>query len=259
VPESLCGRSATGTAFPSAAAISPGMKSRFLAAAALCFTVLLFPQSKCLAETDCTGSEFVVVQASFPSQMHLSSQEQAFVRLRLAGRCFDHSQLGETAERVRDAFQNLGYFRAKVPEPTLQVLDEKRQPKPVSLTFEVNEGARFTLSELRWLGVRAFQAEQIMQLMPMRPGDIFDTSKVREVLDGVKRLYISSGFPNAAIVAEVDADDVGHRVVLTFRVTDGGVTPLSEGQRQCSSSAWIFVGGYSLERLCRPTISLPTN
>ena len=54
----------------------------------------------------------------------------------------------------------------------------------------------------------------------MRPGEIFDTSRVQETLDGVRRLYVSAGFVEATIVQEVKVEGLTS-VRINFLVISG--------------------------------------
>jgi outer membrane protein assembly factor BamA len=93
-----------------------------------------------------------------------------------------------------------------VTDPAIKVTDDTRYPKPVSLTFDVEEGQQFTVADViwHWKGTNGFSDEQLWQLTSVRPGDFFDTSKVRETIDGLRRLYSSQGYGEVAIVPEVE-------------------------------------------------------
>jgi len=137
------------------------MNRLLFAAVAFCAGIPLLLQTEAVAQRDCNSKQFVVSAVNLPPETHLSSQEQATVRLRLVGRCFDESQLTEATYRVRVAFQSFGYFRAKVLLPTVNVLDANRRPASVSLTFDVDEGMRYKVREITFLGIFAFKPEQI--------------------------------------------------------------------------------------------------
>ena len=109
------------------------------------------------------------------------------------------------SQRVLDAYRNFGYFRAMVTDPAIKVTDDTRYPKPVSLTFDVDEGQQFTVADViwHWKGTSGIGDEQLSPLTAVCPGDFFDASKVRETIDGLRRLYSSQGYSEVAIVPEV--------------------------------------------------------
>jgi outer membrane protein assembly factor BamA len=159
-----------------------------------------FPQSG-----DQCQHQFVVVSVGLERTGHLSPSQQASVKLRVIGRCFDSSDAHEMSQRVLDAYQNFGYFRATVTDPAIKVTDDTRYPKPVSLTFDVEEGQQFTVADViwHWKGTSGISDEQLWPLTSVRPGDFFDNSKVRETIDGLRRLYSSQGYSEVAIVSQV--------------------------------------------------------
>jgi outer membrane protein assembly factor BamA len=169
--------------------------------------------------------QFVISQVSLPTTTQLSPSEQATIRVRLVGRCFDDRQLGELADRVRDTLQSFGYYCATVSEPTLTVVDVSRHPQPVSLNVEIVEGARYKVREISWLGVQAVSSEQVFSISQIHPEDILDTSKVRETLEAVRRLYAALGYPTASVVPRVEVHEAGHWVSLYFNVAEGAQSP----------------------------------
>jgi outer membrane protein insertion porin family len=192
----------------------------FVTLLAVCFVgspSIATPQDSC-------DKQFVASQVTLPMTTQLSSSEQAAIRARLIGRCFDDQQVAELAGRVRETLQSFGYFRATV-SPTIAVVDVSRHPQPVSLNLDVVEGARYKVREITWLGVTAISSEQIIPISQIRPEDILDMSKVRETLEAARRLYAALGYPSASIVSEVQVHGTGHSVSLYFRVAEGAQAP----------------------------------
>jgi len=72
------------------------------------------------------------------------------MKLRVIGQCFDSSDAHEMSQRVLDAYQNFGYFRATVNDPAIKVMDDTRYPRPVSPTFDVEEGQQFVVADVIW-------------------------------------------------------------------------------------------------------------
>lgn len=188
---------------------------RFLAFLAVVPIALGAPRaiSQC---DDQSSRQFVVVNVNLERVGHLSPAEQASVKLRVIGRCFDSSNASEVTQRVFDAYQNFGYFRATVSDPVIQIVDQTRSPEPVSLTFDVDEGQQFAVRSVIWHGTD-FGSEQEWQLTSLHPGDVLDTSKVRDTVEGVRRFYVANGFAEAAIVPQVEVVD-SSQVVVHFYV-----------------------------------------
>jgi len=170
------------------------------------------------AQQSCAGFNYVVSRVELPSATNLTPAQQADVRIRLVGRCIGKSQLQEMSDRVRDAYQSFGYFQASVSEPQVAVLDNNRDPAPIALSFSVNEGPQFRLTKINFRGITMFQPEEIAAMSPLAVNDVFDTSKVRELLDGLRRAYAAKGFQGVSPWPKTEI--VGHSVELTIIVDE---------------------------------------
>ena len=73
--------------------------------------------------------------------------------------------------------------------------------------------------------VNAVPSEQVFSLSQIHPEDILDTSKVRETLEAVGRLYAANGYPTASVVPQVQVHEAGHWVSLRFSVVEGARSP----------------------------------
>ena len=169
---------------------------------------------------------FVVSGVSLPKTTQLSASEQAAIRARLIGRCFDDQQFGEVASAVRDVLQSTGYLRAAVTVMgwDSDATDTSRYPRPVSLNVEVNEGARYKVREIQLHGYKAVSADQIYALLQIQAEDFFDSNKTRETAEAVRKLYAANGYLNASIASEVQI--LGPRsVCVHFKVVEGPQSP----------------------------------
>ena len=111
------------------------------------FVLVSVPQF--LSAQNSCDKQFVVSEVSLPATTHLPASEQAAIRGRLIGRCFDNQQLGELASAVSDVLQNFGYLQAAVPEPSITASDTSRYPQPISLNVEVKEGPRYKVDQIQ--------------------------------------------------------------------------------------------------------------
>ena len=177
-----------------------------------------------LRAQDFCDKQFVVSEVSLPTTTHLAASEQAAIRARLIGRCFDNQQLAELASAVRDLLQSLGYLRAAVFEPSITASDTSRHPQPVSLNVEVKEGARYKVREIEVIGSTAISQEQFIALEQIQVEDFFDRNKMRETAEAVRKLYAANGYLNASIAPEVQFLG-GLGVCVRFKVVEGPQSP----------------------------------
>jgi outer membrane protein assembly factor BamA len=177
------------------------------------------------AQASC-DKPFVVLGVSLPKTTQLSASEQAAIRARLIGRCFDDQQLGELASGVRDVLQSIGYLRAAVTVMgwDSDASDTSRYPRPVSLNVEVKEGARYKVRVIEVIGSTAISQEQFIALSQIQLEDFFDKDKMRETAEAVQKLYAARGYLNASIAPEVQI--LGPSAVrVRFKVVEGPQSP----------------------------------
>jgi outer membrane protein assembly factor BamA len=163
---------------------------------------------------------------SLPKTTQLSASEQAAIRARLIGRCFDNQQILELASAVRDVLQNIGYLRAAVTVMgwDSELADTSRYPRPVSLNVEVEEGARYKVREIEVIGSTAVTYEQFTALSQIQVEDFFDRNKMRETAETLRKLYAARGYLNASIAPEVQI--LGPSAVrVRFKVVEGPQSP----------------------------------
>ncbi|MEO8725996.1 MAG: outer membrane protein assembly factor BamA, partial [Acidobacteriaceae bacterium] len=149
----------------------------------------------------------------------------------LFSRTYDATKLEEDAERVRQAYQEKGYFKAQVSDPKTKVRDEpgkfylfgKGGGKRVDITVPVEEGERYTLGKITFSGNKAITNTRALRaLFPIKDGDIFDVSKLRKGIDNMKKAYGELGY--IAFVANPDFTDIDeqHKVVnLKMDIEEG--------------------------------------
>jgi outer membrane protein assembly factor BamA len=175
------------------------------------------------------GTGVAVRSLVFTKPTPLSSQEQKELRRQIQAPLAEFStdrwreDLADLAgEYVRAAYQNKGYFLAKVSPEVIQVAGSSFAPE-VDLFFRVNEGPQCWLREIHWKNMTAFSEEQLSSLMSIHPGEIFNRAKIAEGLEAVQKLYGSQGYLNFVSIPETKIDEVDHGIVLDIDVDEGGM------------------------------------
>ena len=121
---------------------------------------------------------------------------------------------------MRGILQEHGYFRAEVSAKA-EILSRDAQHDHVSLTIRVDPGARYWLGSLQFRSADpnerlAFSKEQLRAVVPLRDGDVFDVSELRDGFDALKRLYGSRGWIDFTPTPDFQIDDPQRRLDLTI-------------------------------------------
>ncbi len=146
-------------------------------------------------------------------------------------RTFDSTKLQEDAERVRDAYQQRGYFKAVIADPKTQMRDTKGlflNPfargggKVVDITIPVDEGDKYRLGGITFKGGKAVTNEKALRsLFAMKDGDFFNTSEVRKGLDNMRKAYGELGYINFTPVPDTKIDDDKKLISIAVDLDEG--------------------------------------
>jgi outer membrane protein insertion porin family len=150
----------------------------------------------------------------------------------LFSKTYDATKLNEDAERVRDAYQQKGYFKALVQDPKTQIRDtsginwffpfKSKHGKVVDITVPVEEGERFTLKEIKFTGNKAYPNNALLRrLIPMKDGEIFNVENMRKGIKNLRDAYGEGGYINFTPVPNTEIDDEHKQITVTFDLDEG--------------------------------------
>ena len=153
----------------------------------------------------------------------------------LFSKTYDKAKLDEDLERIRGAYQDEGYFKALVSEPTVTTRDtgggwfriplfyRNRPGRKVDISIPVVEGEQYHLGEVSFTDVTLFtQPDQALRpLFAMQSGEIFDVSKIREGLENMRKVYGEFGYINFVASPETIIDDEERKIDMAFSVEEG--------------------------------------
>jgi hypothetical protein len=128
---------------------------------------------------------------------------------------------GEIGERIRQALQDVGYFKVVVDEPKFSFLTEGRGI--ANVTVKVEPGAQYRLGEIRFRKTTVFPAAQLRDVFSQRNGDLFSPTKFSRGLDDLRKLYGTRGYVNTVANPAPTYDESRHTIDLVVDVDEGQV------------------------------------
>ena len=148
-------------------------------------------------------------------------------------RTYDATKLDEDTERVRNEYQNRGYFKVIVNEPKTKIHDTGHQGfhiplvqggpgKAVDITMPIEEGQRYNLGGITFKNNKAVpNAKALRGLFPIKDGDVFSKDKVAKGLEALRKAYGEQGYINFTLVPETRFDDDKKLIFLDIDVDEG--------------------------------------
>ncbi len=127
----------------------------------------------------------------------------------LFAKSYDLSKLEEDKERIRDWYQQRGYFLARALDHQVTIRDVgggkfrvplfymNRPGKRADIVVPIEEGRQYRIAKFNLVGVKLFRAgsERLTrELFQMGPGDVFSTAKFRKGLENLRKLYGEFGY-----------------------------------------------------------------
>jgi outer membrane protein insertion porin family len=192
------------------------------------------------------GPKIKVGKITFKGNQHVSSRalREAMKNLHPIGipksifleglfsKTFDATKLDEDAERVRDAMQKQGYFKAIVDDPQTKLrtieggfhfpLIQKRPAKVMDITVPVTEGDKYRLKSIVFKNNKAIQnTDKLRALFPIKDGDTFNVELARKGIENLRKAYGSIGYINYTSVPNFDVDDEKKLITMTIDADEG--------------------------------------
>jgi len=115
----------------------------------------------------------------------------------LTGRgTYQETKFEEDAQRVTEFYQDHGYVRAQVGEPSIKDLGESKDKKTkwVQLSIPVNEGNAYRVNSFQIAGNTVVKTEALMPLFKLKTGDLYSQKLVRKGFQKAQEIYGAGGY-----------------------------------------------------------------
>ena len=153
----------------------------------------------------------------------------------LFDKTYDSSKLEEDKERIRQFFQDKGYFTARVLDHTVTLRDTggtghhiplikpDKPGKRADITIPVEEGQLMHLDKMTFVGVKLFRTTDFLQknIFQMNDGDVFSTAKLRKGIEQMKKLYGEFGYIDFVPEPSFDVIPNSDKIDLTLTADEG--------------------------------------
>jgi outer membrane protein insertion porin family len=211
------------------------------------------------------GPEVKVGNISFTGNAHVPSRQlrasmknlrpigipHSIILENLLARTYDATKLEEDTERVRQAYRDLGYFRANTGEPLTNVRNEgglsiftfrPRKGKRIDIRIPVEEGERYRFTGITFTGNKAVTNTKALRgQFQMKDGDWFNATAFGKGLENLKKAYGTLGYINFSPVPEPHYDDAAKTIGFTINLDEGKQFKVSRIEVQGNTLTRDFV------------------
>jgi len=129
-------------------------------------------------------------------------------------------------QRIIDIYQRTGRFDVSVVPKIIELPNNR-----VNLVFEIKEGEKTGVKEIRFVGAKAFSAGRLKDVIKtvqtnflsfLQTTDIYDPDRVEADRDLLRRFYLKNGYADVRIVSAVGEYDPARKgFVITFTIDEG--------------------------------------
>ncbi|MFQ5695744.1 MAG: outer membrane protein assembly factor BamA, partial [Terriglobia bacterium] len=157
----------------------------------------------------------------------------------LMHKTYNGFKVQEDVERIRELYQEHGYFRVIVQPPTTRYRDTQpmlplkafpfwfKDGKAVDMLIAIEEGPRYRMGKLEIESASGeekdlvFLPDFLKLLFPLREGDIFNVTRLRKAFEEYQQLYSNMGYINMSVLPNTDIDDDARTIDVTLNFETG--------------------------------------
>jgi outer membrane translocation and assembly module TamA len=127
---------------------------------------------------------------------------------------------GKVAQEIRTPLQDQGYFTVfvDVASGLIRALPGRLH---YWITVQVESGLQCRLGEVRFENALGLTDRVLRPEIPLRKGEVFNVSSIREGLMRITRLYSRRGYVDATIEPQFAIDSDSHQIDIAFEVDPG--------------------------------------
>lgn len=148
----------------------------------------------------------------------MDTREKWFLSWLTGSGKYNELMLSQDMGRITDNYYNEGYVRVNVRKPVLSLVDDDRH---MLVLVTIDEGAQFKVGEIDAQGDLIDREGEILNLLPLQPGEVFSRKLLRTGVDQVTDLYADQGYAYANVSPLTRANDETRLVDLTLEIEQG--------------------------------------
>jgi outer membrane protein insertion porin family len=128
--------------------------------------------------------------------------------------------IDQDVDRVTEYYRSLGYFNAQVGRE----ISESNDGRWLNVRFIVNEGPRYKVREVKFIGNKSYEESELKKLLQLNPSGempVFDSTQLNEDLTEVRDLYGSQGYVFSNVSVETRFLEEPGMLDLVYKVKEG--------------------------------------
>lgn len=133
---------------------------------------------------------------------------------------FVNNDFADDRENIIKKYNELGYRDAKIVKDSVVKYDDKT----VDIYMTIDEGKKYYISDIQWVGNTIYPTETLNQVLGIYPGEVYNQKlldkRIRDDDDAVSNLYMDNGYLFFNLIP-IEEKVEGDSVALQMRVLEG--------------------------------------
>lgn len=134
---------------------------------------------------------------------------------------YSKQKLSGDLEKLKAFYQNQGYLEFNIDSTQVSISADKED---MFLTVNVNEGQRYTISDVKLAGDLKVPDEELRKLLQFKAGDVFSREKVNDSVTAISDRLGNEGYAFANVNALPEIDREKRQVAFTLFLDPGRKT-----------------------------------
>ncbi len=131
---------------------------------------------------------------------------------------YNEQVLQNDLELIADQYYNQGYVQVKVRQPRISLSEDK---KKMEIAIEIEEGEQFRVGEVDVSGDLLVDRKEVLALVQLAPGEIFNREQLRRSVQAVNNLYANEGYAYVNVSPRTRIEPEKRIVNMTLDIEKG--------------------------------------
>lgn len=129
----------------------------------------------------------------------------------------DRKEIDEDINRLKAYYASLGYFNAKIGRE----VEYNAEKNWITLTFVIDEGPRYQVREVRFIGNERFSADELNEATKLKSGQYFNQSQLQSDVAALQEKYGALGYVFADIKPDIRYLPEPGQADLVYEIKEG--------------------------------------
>jgi outer membrane protein insertion porin family len=141
--------------------------------------------------------------------------------LKVIGGIAEKKKIDQDIVRLESYYKSLGYFNVQIGRE----INESNDGRWLTIRFIINEGPRYKIREVRFVGNERYASTDLVKLLQLKPGaegqPEFNSARMTEDVTALRDLYGANGFVYADVQAEPRFLEEPGYLDMVYRISEG--------------------------------------